>query len=197
MGATQFSTRNLGLSSVNKDDVDVVTSGKALITKVIAGTGISFSSTGVDAGTGDVTINGSPLTETALADGFSIAGGTISRTLTVTSGSPTITAGGSATVSLPLTTCQLIGRVITVASSNQSAGVVAGIDYIYLMSGTFTVTLPTGVNNTNRYTVKNVGSGITTVAFTGGQTGDGNTTIDLAPNSSIDLISNNSNFFVI
>lgn len=59
MGATQLSTRQLGASSVNKDDIDTTTTGKALVTKLVAGTNISFSSTGVDAGTGDVTINAS------------------------------------------------------------------------------------------------------------------------------------------
>lgn len=59
MGATQLTPRQLGANSLTRDDVDTSTTTKALITKVIAGTNISISSTGVDAGTGDVTINAS------------------------------------------------------------------------------------------------------------------------------------------
>jgi hypothetical protein len=59
MAITQATTRQLGSAAVNKDDIDVSTTTKALITKVIAGTNITISSTGVDAGTGDVTINAS------------------------------------------------------------------------------------------------------------------------------------------
>ncbi len=57
MAITQITSRQLGSNSVNKDDIDTTTTTKALITKVIAGSNITISSTGVDAGTGDVTIN--------------------------------------------------------------------------------------------------------------------------------------------
>lgn len=43
--------------SVQRDDLDVSTSGQALLRKLIAGVGISLTSTGADAGTGDVTVN--------------------------------------------------------------------------------------------------------------------------------------------
>lgn len=42
---------------VGREDINVSTNGRAVITKVVAGTSISMSSTGADAGTGDVTIN--------------------------------------------------------------------------------------------------------------------------------------------
>jgi hypothetical protein len=44
-------------------------SGSAVITKVIAGVGISITQTGVDAGTGDVTVNLGPLQNLAVASG--------------------------------------------------------------------------------------------------------------------------------
>jgi len=55
MGTTILNTQQFG--GVQRDDIDVTTSTKSLITKVIQGTGLSISSTGADAGTGDVTIN--------------------------------------------------------------------------------------------------------------------------------------------
>ena len=42
--------------NIIRSDINTTTSGSALITKVIAGTGLTLSSTGVNPGTGDVTI---------------------------------------------------------------------------------------------------------------------------------------------
>lgn len=57
MGRTQLTSREIG--SVQRNDFDTTTTTQAVITKVIAGTNVTISSTGVDAGTGDVTINAS------------------------------------------------------------------------------------------------------------------------------------------
>lgn len=119
MGATQLTTRQLGGNAVNKDDIDTTTTTKALITKVIAGTNITISSTGVDTGTGDVTINATgggsgPLTETALADGFTIAGGTTSRTLKVDGGDVELVGGVSNIISFPFTGTGIFGKTVEV-----------------------------------------------------------------------------------
>lgn len=90
-----------------------------------------------------------------------------------------------------------ITRIITVISTVTTGASVTGKDYVYLMTGTFTYTQPTAVSNTNMYTLKNAGVGIITVVFTSAQTGDGSTSITLRANNSIDLISNNTNWFVI
>lgn len=45
--------------SVQRVDLDTTTTGQAVITKIIAGSNVSITSTGVDSGTGDVTINAS------------------------------------------------------------------------------------------------------------------------------------------
>ena len=42
-----------------REDLNTDATTHAVLTKIIAGTGISISSTGVDAGTGDVTVNAS------------------------------------------------------------------------------------------------------------------------------------------
>jgi len=57
MGRTFLTGGQVKDGSVQKVDLDTTTTGQAVITKVIAGTNISISSTGVDAGTGDVTVN--------------------------------------------------------------------------------------------------------------------------------------------
>ncbi len=59
MPVTQLNGSQVKDSSIQNDDIDITTTGKAVVTKLVAGTNISLSSTGVDAGTGVVTINSS------------------------------------------------------------------------------------------------------------------------------------------
>ena len=54
MGRTQLTSREIG--NVQRNDFDIITVGQAVITKIIAGGGVSISQTGVDVGTGDVTV---------------------------------------------------------------------------------------------------------------------------------------------
>lgn len=42
---------------VSRADLNTSTSGQAVVTRIIAGTGVTLGSTGADSGTGDVTIN--------------------------------------------------------------------------------------------------------------------------------------------
>jgi hypothetical protein len=57
MARTNVRGSQINDGSVQRVDLDTTTTGQAVIRKVIAGTGISISATGVDAGTGDATIN--------------------------------------------------------------------------------------------------------------------------------------------
>lgn len=90
-----------------------------------------------------------------------------------------------------------ITRVISNITVTTTGATAAITDYVYLCTGTFTYTQPTAVGNTNLYTIKNVGTGTITIAFTSGQTGDSNATIQLTQNQSIDLISNNTNYSIV
>lgn len=98
---------------------------------------------------------------------------------------------------VPISTGSGITRTITSIAAPTTAGSTASVDYVYLVSGTTTLTLPTAVGNTNRYTVKNV-SGSTTIATTSAQTIDGSSTATLpVVYSSLDLVSDGSNWLVI
>lgn len=89
-------------------------------------------------------------------------------------------------------------RSISSISSNTSAGSAASTDYVYFCTGTITITLPTAVGNTNRYTIKNMGTGVITIATTSAQTIDGSSTAVMTIQyQSLDLVSNNSNWGVI
>jgi gas vesicle protein len=88
-------------------------------------------------------------------------------------------------------------RSVIVTSGNTTMGAAAATDYIYLVAGAHTMTLPTAVGNTNRYTVKNNHSVDVTINTTSSQTIDGTTTLTIASEDSIDLISNGSNWNII
>jgi len=121
----------------------------------------------------------------------------LSLTTTGTSGAATLIgatlnipnyAGGGGSVG--------ITRSVVVTSGNITAGSTALVDYVYLIAGAHTVTLPTAVGNTNRYTLKNNHTSSVALAFTGAETADGGG-ITLAPFSSVDLISTNANWSII
>lgn len=91
-----------------------------------------------------------------------------------------------------------ITRTISSVSTTTAAAAAASTDYVYLCTGTFTITLPTAVSNKNLYTVKNIGSGTITVATTSAQTIDGSTTAPiLVQYTSLDIISDNANWNIV
>lgn len=90
-----------------------------------------------------------------------------------------------------------ITRSVNSVSTPTTAGSTADTDYVYFVSSATTLTLPTAVGNTNRYTVKNVDTGTVTVDTTSSQTIDGDTSISLLQNVSVDLISDGSNWNVV
>ena len=66
--------------------LNTTTAGSALITKVIAGANVNITNTGVDAGTGDVTVNVGPVLPSAEGGGMVL---TIGNTGAVGSTNPT------------------------------------------------------------------------------------------------------------
>lgn len=109
-----------------------------------------------------------------------------------------VAAGDSATKGqLDAISAAKMSRSIVSTSGNTPAGAVAGTDYVYLVTGAHTVTLPTAIGNTNRYTVKNNHSAAITVDTTSSQTIDGTTTISVPPANAVDIISNNANWSIL
>ena len=118
------------------------------------------------------------------------AGGTITYTIAQNNQTKmvdvTITATGGTGGSV---------RVIESVSIDTVAGATAGTDYVFLVTGTTKITLPTAVGNTNLYTIKNVGTGVVTVDTTSSQTIDGDLTIIMPVRyTSVDIISDIANW---
>lgn len=90
-----------------------------------------------------------------------------------------------------------ITRSVTSISTPTTAGATAATDYVYMVSGTTTLTLPTAVGNTNRYTVNNVGVATVTVATTSSQTINGSTTVTLPISGmTLEFISDSANWTI-
>jgi len=92
-----------------------------------------------------------------------------------------------------------ISRGIYSVSTNTSAGSGANVDYVYLVSGTTTITLPTAVGNTNQYTIKRVNTGVVSIATTSSQTIDGSASPITITRQyvSLTLVSDGSNWNII
>jgi hypothetical protein len=90
-----------------------------------------------------------------------------------------------------------ITRSISTISTNTTAGGTVLTDYVYLVSGTTTITLPTAVGDTNLYTIKRTGVNTVTIATTSAQTIDGVSTQTLLTQyESMSFISDGSNWLI-
>jgi hypothetical protein len=88
---------------------------------------------------------------------------------------------------------------VNVVTGNTNAGNAADTNYIYLVNGAFTITMPTAVGNNNSYTIKRIGAGTVSIATTASQTIDGSSspiTINVQY-VSITLVSDGANWFII
>lgn len=149
-------------------------------------------------GIGPTGATGSPGTAATIAVGTVTTGSAGSSATVTNSGSSsaavfdfTIPRGDTGSSSTGIT------RSTVVTSGNTTASATASVDYVYLVAGAHTITMPTAVGNTNRYTIKNNHSAAITVNTTSSQTIDGTTSIQIAPEDSVDLISNNSNWGIL
>lgn len=97
----------------------------------------------------------------------------------------TVTGGGGIT------------RTVTVTSGSFTAGSSALTDYTYLIAGAHAVALPAASGNSNRYTFKNNHSASVTITRNGTDTVEGVTSISIAPEEAVDLISNGTNAWYV
>ena len=130
--------------------LNTLTTGNAVITKVFAGNGTTITQTGVDVGTGDVTVN-TAIVANQQTTAYPVVAGDLARVLTMKSASSvTVTLpqatgsfaspfwlyiqnAGAGTVSIVPTTSTIDTVASVVLSTNQSVVVVAvGGNYITL-----------------------------------------------------------------
>jgi len=90
-----------------------------------------------------------------------------------------------------------MSRVIVSTTGATNIASASGTDYVYLVTGAHAMSLPVASGNTNRYSIKNVHLSSITLAAQAGEFIDGTNTISIAPNDSVDLISDGTNWFII
>jgi hypothetical protein len=90
-------------------------------------------------------------------------------------------------------------RVILAANSNTTVASAAGTDYVYLVTGAYTITLPTpSVTITNSYTIKRTGTGQVTITTPSGVIEGGGASINInVQNVSLTLVTDGTNWFII
>lgn len=105
----------------------------------------------------------------------------------------TATSGGTAGPTGPAGV-----RVVQPKAVGFTAAAVAGTDYVHPCTGTITATLPTAVGNTSRYTIKNAGVGVISVASTSAQTFDGTASpIAIPSGNALEFISDGTNWIIL
>lgn len=110
MARTQISGRLIEDSSIGRPDINTTVTGEALITKLLVGTGLTATRTGVDVGTGDVTVS---LNTGALVTSFNSRQGAVTL-----SGTDVTTALGFT----PISGETFLGTVTSIAASTGLTG---------------------------------------------------------------------------
>lgn len=83
-----------------------------------------------------------------------------------------------------------IVRSVQSISASQLADSSSGTDYVYICTGTMTLTMPTASSNSNLYTIKNAGTGVITILPDGADTLDNDVSIIMPVRyTAVDLIS--------
>jgi hypothetical protein len=160
MPVTGLRGRQILDGDVFRNDLNITTSGSAVIRRIIAGTNITISSTGVDTGTGDVTINAA-LTGAALTK-------TDDTNVTLTlGGSPTTALLNAASLTLGWTGQLSVGRGGTGASTLTGVLIGNGTGAITGVTGTASQLLRRNAGNTAYEFFTHTFASTTGAAFTG------------------------------
>jgi len=160
--------------------------------KLLKDSGLTLSGTN----TGDQSL----FSTIAVSGQSNVVADSTSDTLTLVAGSNiTLTTNATTdTITIAAASASGITRSVNVISTDTTAGATGSTDYVYFVSGTTTLTLPTAVGNTNQYQIKNTGVATVTIATTSAQTIDGSSTISLAvANTAITVISDGSNWQIV
>ena len=111
MPPTTIRGRQVLDGSIQRVDLDTTTTGQAVTTKIVQGTNVTISSSGIDPGTGDVTISAT----SAIAGPAGLPAYT-----TLTSGFTVPAVGSTVTVNVNDATWAAVGETVWVATAGAS-----------------------------------------------------------------------------
>jgi hypothetical protein len=106
MAVTTIRGAQVLAGTIQRVDLDAITVGQAVVRKLVQGSNITLSSTGADAGTGDVTVSATAGTA-----------GKSAYTNTTTTGFTVPATGSSVTVNVADTSWMAIGETVWVAGA--------------------------------------------------------------------------------
>jgi len=158
------------------------------------GSGAGFPYSGSAVITGSLLVSGSTTITGSLEVSGSITGSLFGTASSALSSSYALSSSLAATASFAR-----YPYITVITTGNTPAGSLPNTDYIYLVNGAHTVTLPNAVGNTSRYDIKNIGTGIATIATTLAQTIDTTTASITLPvrYTSLTIVSNGTNWNII
>jgi hypothetical protein len=104
-------------------------------------------------------------------------------------------ASGTIALTSDIPTGSGITRTQVSTSGSITLGSVSDTDYVYYVTGNHTLTMP--APNNNRYTIKNNYSANITIDTIGAELIEGASSISIAPEESVDIISNTTDWFVV
>lgn len=170
----------------------IMETGGTLRTVTLPASAAAGFSTSINASAGQVRVvsNGNVIDQVGAGNDLLLSDGNTVTLIAKSTGAFRLVYGAGQTA---------YNRIVSVISSNTTAGSAAYTDYVYLASGTTTVTLPTAVGTSNLYTIKNVGVATISIASTSAQTFDGSASpITIATaNTSLTFASDGSNWKII
>ena len=85
-------------------------------------------------------------------------------------------------------------RSVSTITTSVTLAAAAGTDYVVFVGSGGAPQLPTAVGNTNKYTIKNIDTTSKTITTTSSQTIDGSSSVSLLANTSLDLVSDGTNW---
>lgn len=128
MARTQARGTQILDASITKDDIDIVTSGKALITRLSIADFISMSSTGADTGTGVVSLSINRSAFDTYVGGSVLSGYTIGSNTTISATDTHLTAFGKLQAQINAGGGSTVGRTIQTftATAGQTTFTISG-----------------------------------------------------------------------
>lgn len=88
-----------------------------------------------------------------------------------------------------------ISRTQVTTSGSLTLGSTSATDYVYYVAGAHTLSMPSP--NNNRYTIKNNHSANITIDTAGAELIEGAASISIAPGSSVDVVSDTTNWYIV
>ena len=181
-------------SSSNAKSIDIVHDSSGDILNVANGFGVLYARMDSVGNFTANTISATTYQNLPATPFLPLSGGTVTGETIFTAGLTANTISATTYQNLPPSLVKSINSV----SGNTNAGSNQSTDYIYFASNTITITLPTAINNTNSYVIKNVGTGTITINTTSSQTIDGSLTAPIRVQYlSLTIISDGANWNII